>query len=74
MEILTAVLCVGGIGIAFGILLAVASKFFAVEKDPRLDEITEALPALTAAAADMQAVPIWRLRFWRAALRFPAAR
>lgn len=44
MEILTAVLCVGGIGIAFGILLAVASKFFAVEKDPRLDEITEALP------------------------------
>ena len=44
MEILTAVLCVGGIGIVFGILLAVASKFFAVEKDPRLDEITEALP------------------------------
>lgn len=44
MDILTAVLCVGGIGIVFGILLAVASKFFAVEKDPRLDMIEEALP------------------------------
>lgn len=44
MNILTAVLCVGGVGIVFGILLAVASKFFAVEKDPRLELICEALP------------------------------
>lgn len=44
MNILTAVLCVGGIGIVFGILLAIASKFFAVEKDPRLELIEEALP------------------------------
>ncbi len=44
MEILKAVAAVGGIGIVFGILLAVASKIFFVKKDERLDLITEALP------------------------------
>lgn len=36
------VLCV--LGIIFGIILAVASKVFAVEKDPREEAITECLP------------------------------
>ena len=35
------VLCV--LGIIFGIILAVASKVFAVEKDPREEAITESV-------------------------------
>ena len=31
-------------GLVFGLVLAVASKVFAVETDPRLEELTEALP------------------------------
>ncbi len=44
MEILIAMLVLGGIGLVFGLLLAAASRVFAVEKDSRLEEILQALP------------------------------
>ena len=43
-EILTAIGILGGLGVAFGLILAVASKVFYVETDPRLDELNECLP------------------------------
>ena len=44
MEILFAVLILGGLGLAFGLVLAAASKVFYVETDPRLDALNECLP------------------------------
>ena len=44
MEILFAVLILGGLGLAFGLVLAAASKVFYVETDPRLDQLNECLP------------------------------
>ena len=44
MEILYAVLILGGLGLAFGLILAAASKVFYVETDPRLDALNECLP------------------------------
>lgn len=35
---------IGILGLVFGVLLAIASKVFAVETDPRVDEINEILP------------------------------
>ncbi len=44
MEILIAIGILGGLGLLFGLILAVASKVFHVETDPRLDQLNEALP------------------------------
>ncbi len=44
MEILIAVGILGGLGLAFGLVLAAASKVFYVETDPRLDQLNECLP------------------------------
>ena len=44
MEILFAVLILGGLGLAFGLVLAAASKVFYVETDPRLEALNECLP------------------------------
>lgn len=44
MEILIAFAILGGLGLLFGLVLAVASKVFYVETDPRLDELCDALP------------------------------
>ena len=44
MSIFTAVLILGGLGLAFGLVLAAASKVFYVETDPRLDALNECLP------------------------------
>lgn len=44
MEIVSAVVIIGVIGLIFGCLLEYASVIFHVEKDPRIDEITECLP------------------------------
>ena len=38
------VLILGGLGLFFGLLLALGSKIFHVDKDPRLEQIVEALP------------------------------
>lgn len=43
-EIVIAILLLGGMGIIFGLILAVASKKLAVEQDPRIDEILAVLP------------------------------
>ena len=43
-EILIAVAILGGLGVAFGAVLAAASKVFYVETDPRLDKLNECLP------------------------------
>ena len=44
MQIMIAVLILGGLGLAFGLILAIASKVFYVETDPRLDALNECLP------------------------------
>ena len=56
-NVIYAVLVLGVMGGLFGLLLAVASKVFAVEKDERLEPIIEALPAAAAATAAVQAMP-----------------
>jgi len=42
--IVTAIACIGGVGLFIGIFLGVFSKFFKVETDPREDAIIDALP------------------------------
>ncbi len=44
MEILLPILAIGGMGLIFGALLAVAAKIFAVEKDERIPLVEECLP------------------------------
>ena len=44
MEILIAVAILGGLGLAFGLILAVASRVFYVKTDPRLEKLVDALP------------------------------
>lgn len=44
MDILFAFAVLAGLGVLFGAVLAVAGKVFAVEEDPRLEPLTEALP------------------------------
>ena len=44
MPIVFAILMLGGLGLAFGLILAAASKVFYVETDPRLDALNECLP------------------------------
>ena len=44
MDILIAIAILGGLGLVFGLVLAVASKVFYVETDPRLDQLNECLP------------------------------
>ena len=49
-SIISAVLVVGLIGLAFGLLLAFASVIFRVEVDERIDKITEILPGANCGA------------------------
>ena len=42
--ILIAILVLGGMGLLFGLVLAIASRVFYVKTDPRLGELIEALP------------------------------
>lgn len=48
--VLTAILSVGGLGLIFGVGLALAAKRFAVRVDPRVEEILEALPGANCGA------------------------
>ncbi len=50
MEILWPGIVLGGLGLAFGLILAFASKKFAVEKDPRIEQVREALPGANCGA------------------------
>ena len=44
MSIVIAIAVLGGLGLIFGLILAVASKVFYVETDPRLDKLNDCLP------------------------------
>ena len=44
MDIVIAIVILGGLGLGFGLVLAAASKVFHVETDPRLDQLNECLP------------------------------
>ena len=44
MNILIAIGILGGLGLAFGLILAAASKIFYVDTDPRLEQLQEILP------------------------------
>ncbi len=44
VDILIAIAILGGLGLVFGLVLAIASKVFYVETDPRLDALNEVLP------------------------------
>lgn len=49
-EILNPMLVLGGLGFIFAVLLSVASQVFAVEVDPKVDEIRNALPGANCGA------------------------
>ena len=44
MKILIAIAVLGGMGLFFGLILAIASKVFYVKTDPRLEQLVDALP------------------------------
>ncbi len=48
--LVAALCCMGVLGIAFGVGLAVASKRFHVDTDPRIEEVYEALPGVDCGA------------------------
>lgn len=50
MQLLYAAATLGGVGIIFGALLALAAKFFAVETDPRVEAVRDALPGANCGA------------------------
>lgn len=50
MQVLYAVAALGGIGVIFGVLLALAARFFAVESDPRVEAVREILPGANCGA------------------------
>ena len=49
-SVLVSLLLLGGLGALFGLLLAFAAKKFAVESDPRIDEIERILPGANCGA------------------------
>ena len=51
--LLAPILVIGGLGAAFGLVLAIASKVFYVKVDPRVVEITNALPGANCGACGM---------------------
>ncbi|NLA26385.1 MAG: RnfABCDGE type electron transport complex subunit B [Firmicutes bacterium] len=50
MEILYAIATLGGVGILLGILLGAAAHFFALETDPRVEAVRNALPGANCGA------------------------
>ncbi len=50
MQILYAIIALGLIGLAFGILLSMAAKVFAVKGDPRVDKVKDVLPGANCGA------------------------
>ncbi|MGI6360628.1 MAG: (Fe-S)-binding protein [Acholeplasmatales bacterium] len=50
MTILYATLIIGGIGLLFGVVLALASKYLEVKEDPRIDEVEKMLPGYNCGA------------------------
>lgn len=50
MTILYATLIIGGIGLLFGVILALAGQHLAVKEDPRIDEVEKMLPGYNCGA------------------------
>lgn len=50
---LQAILILGGIGLAFGVLIAIANKKFKVWEDPRIDAVTAMLPGANCGACGL---------------------
>jgi len=50
MEILIPIIILGGLGLGFGLVLAIASKKFCVEADPRIEKIFARLPGANCGA------------------------
>ena len=50
LDILIPIAVLGGLGLLFGLLLAFASKAFAVEVDPMVDALLSALPGANCGA------------------------
>jgi len=50
---LFAVLCLAGLGVVFGIILGVAAKKFAVEVDPRVEELMKVMPGANCGACGL---------------------
>ncbi|MEW5783886.1 MAG: RnfABCDGE type electron transport complex subunit B [Bacillota bacterium] len=50
MQILYAAAALGGVGLIFGTLLALAARFFDVEADPRVEAVRETLPGVNCGA------------------------
>ena len=59
--IILAAVIVGGTGLFIGIFLGLADKKFAVEIDEREEQIWACCREITAAAAAIRDVPVWRL-------------
>ena len=72
LEILYAVLIIGGLGLIFGIGLSYASKVFAVQVDERVALIRDVLPGPTAAHAVIQDATVTPER-WRQVRLTPTA-
>ncbi len=53
MDLVYAVATLGGMGILFGVLLAVAAKIFAVEVDERVEAVQEVLPGANCGACGL---------------------
>lgn len=49
-NIMYPVMALGGLGIGFGVILSIASKFFEVPVDPKVDELNRALPGANCGA------------------------
>jgi Na+-translocating ferredoxin:NAD+ oxidoreductase RNF subunit RnfB len=49
-ELATAAAIMAGLGLAFGVLLALAHRFLAVEEDPRMEAVVELLPGTNCGA------------------------
>ena len=47
---ISALLCLGALGVAFGLGLALAARFFHVDEDPRVNEVHELLPGVDCGA------------------------
>lgn len=50
MQLLYAAATLGGVGLIFGALLALAARYFAVETDPRVEAVRDALPGANCGA------------------------
>lgn len=49
-DILNPIIVLGGLGLGFGVLLSIASNIFAVEVDPKIEQVREVLPGANCGA------------------------